>query len=412
MTAAKKSKINVKKKKRGTKRYELSNHLNNVSSTVSDRKLSDAQGGTVIVFFLADVSSMQDYYPFGMIQIDRQMQRGLYLYGFNGMRKDNELAGIDNMYMTRFRILDPRLGRWWSLDPVVHHDASPYVSFDNSPIFYADPSGSDSEEGDGGDAEFTLDTRSDPGLMGDRFKADTKQSKTHGSPEKGNREKVRTYTDAGDDRKFTMNVRLGRATGSEFDNTVGIKQIYGGPKVDYYSNNYYNPNSTRTDGPIFIDEPNNFGNVTLGFKFLPKNYSFSILYMKQKYGEFDDGFQFEASSSIEMGLDYKKALYKTKDITMSLNVALTGGLLSARTMRNGADEAMFPARKFLFGQSLVGYSGTLLVGVDYTFLQHYTIFVAGAFHHAQYNKQETGADTQGGFGLGSVSIISGIGFEF
>lgn len=31
------------------------------------------------------------------------------------------------------------------MDPVVHHDFSPYSAFDNNPVFWSDPSGADSQ---------------------------------------------------------------------------------------------------------------------------------------------------------------------------------------------------------------------------------------------------------------------------
>jgi len=41
-----------------------------------------------------------------------------YRYGFNGMEKDDEVKGKGNSYTTHFRMLDPRLGRWLSTDPI------------------------------------------------------------------------------------------------------------------------------------------------------------------------------------------------------------------------------------------------------------------------------------------------------
>jgi len=67
-----------------------------------------------------------------------------YRYGFNGMEKDDEIKGIGNQYTSEFRALDPRLGRWLSVDPVVHHHLSPYNSFDNNPIYWVDPRGGNS----------------------------------------------------------------------------------------------------------------------------------------------------------------------------------------------------------------------------------------------------------------------------
>ena len=66
-----------------------------------------------------------------------------YRYAYNGMEKDPELKGEGNSYTTEFRQYDPRLGRWLSLDPLMMQfpSMSPYVAFDNNPIFYTDPLG-------------------------------------------------------------------------------------------------------------------------------------------------------------------------------------------------------------------------------------------------------------------------------
>jgi len=44
-------------------------------------------------------------------------------------------------------MLDPRLGRWLSIDPLAHKFPfqSPYVSMDNNPIFLIDPTGKGTE---------------------------------------------------------------------------------------------------------------------------------------------------------------------------------------------------------------------------------------------------------------------------
>lgn len=70
-----------------------------------------------------------------------------YRYGFNGMEKDNEVKGNGNSYTTEYRHLDPRIGRWLSLDPMMGKFPwqSPYVGFDNNPILLPDPSGGETE---------------------------------------------------------------------------------------------------------------------------------------------------------------------------------------------------------------------------------------------------------------------------
>jgi RHS repeat-associated protein len=66
-----------------------------------------------------------------------------YRYGFNGMERDDELSGSGNSYTTEFRQYDPRLGRWYSIDPKksLMPWESPYSFSNNSPIAGNDPNG-------------------------------------------------------------------------------------------------------------------------------------------------------------------------------------------------------------------------------------------------------------------------------
>jgi RHS repeat-associated protein len=89
------------------------------------------------------------------------------------MELDNEVKGNGNSYTTEFRQYDPRVGRWLSLDPLMNQFPwmSPYLAFDNNPVYYTDPLGLAAEGGaEGGeenesgnecdDGNFTLDQRS------------------------------------------------------------------------------------------------------------------------------------------------------------------------------------------------------------------------------------------------------------
>lgn len=68
-----------------------------------------------------------------------------YWYGFQGSEKDNEVKGEGNSYTTEFRMLDPRLGRWFTIDPKTDHPRlvgwSPYHFGFNNPIVYTDQEG-------------------------------------------------------------------------------------------------------------------------------------------------------------------------------------------------------------------------------------------------------------------------------
>jgi RHS repeat-associated protein len=89
------------------------------------------------------MQSASDYSSFGVLLDGRSMQKTRYRYGFGGMEKDDEVKGDGNSYTTEFRQLDPRVGRWLSLDPLLSDFPwqSPYCSFDNNPIYYTDPKG-------------------------------------------------------------------------------------------------------------------------------------------------------------------------------------------------------------------------------------------------------------------------------
>ncbi|MFT6783879.1 MAG: RHS repeat-associated protein, partial [Saprospiraceae bacterium] len=125
----------------GNKYYELSNHLGNVLSVVSDRKLYEFDIPSQEYLPTADVISYSDYYPFGMAMDNRTGSEGDYRYGFNGMEKDDEVKGAGNSYTTSFRQYDARLGRWLSIDPKMSAWESPYASMGNNPMFYRDPYG-------------------------------------------------------------------------------------------------------------------------------------------------------------------------------------------------------------------------------------------------------------------------------
>lgn len=88
-----------------------------------------------------------DYSPFGVSLDGRLMEEKSYRYGYQGSEGDNEVKGNENSYTTEFRQLDPRLGRWTSLDPLLKNFPwqSPYISMDNGPIKFNDVKGEKGE---------------------------------------------------------------------------------------------------------------------------------------------------------------------------------------------------------------------------------------------------------------------------
>ncbi|WP_431244379.1 RHS repeat-associated core domain-containing protein [Flavobacterium sp. P21] len=101
----------------GDKRYELSNHLGNVLSVVSDKKIPTLSSGS-LSYFNAEVLSYSDYYPFGMLVPNRHGSSDSYRYGFQGQEKDDELKGEGNSLNYTYRMHDPRIGRFFALDPL------------------------------------------------------------------------------------------------------------------------------------------------------------------------------------------------------------------------------------------------------------------------------------------------------
>ena len=83
------------------------------------------------------------------------------------METDPEVKGeAGNHYTTYFRQYDPRVGRWWSRDPVTHPWESPYASMYGNPIYYSDVLGASGEAG-GSSGSSPLDPAPGGGDGGD-----------------------------------------------------------------------------------------------------------------------------------------------------------------------------------------------------------------------------------------------------
>jgi RHS repeat-associated protein len=120
---------------RGNKFFELGNHLGNVLATISDTK-TEVEGNTVglVDYYIPNVINANDYYPFGMTMPVRKFTaNNNYRYGFNGKENDND--GVVQ-YDYGFRIYDPRLARFKSIDPLTKNypSYSPYPFAMNNSI--------------------------------------------------------------------------------------------------------------------------------------------------------------------------------------------------------------------------------------------------------------------------------------
>ncbi len=124
------------------KDYELKDYLGNVRAVVNDAKEVNSDGT-----YRANLLSSSDYYPYGMVMPKSDYSSSDYRYGYQGMEKDNEIKDGGNSYDFGARFLDPRVGRWLSLDPKAEKfpSESPYSAMANNSINYVDPDGKEPE---------------------------------------------------------------------------------------------------------------------------------------------------------------------------------------------------------------------------------------------------------------------------
>gem|GEM_PF-1939802 len=114
--------------------YELTNHLGNVMAVISDKASSTNEPAVV---------SLSDYYPYGMTEPGRSWNSGDYRFGYTGHEKENDLA--EGVYTTEYRLLDTRLGRWLSVDPLFgkYPGMSSYNYCGGNPMVFCDSDGRD-----------------------------------------------------------------------------------------------------------------------------------------------------------------------------------------------------------------------------------------------------------------------------
>jgi RHS repeat-associated protein len=125
-----------------------------------------------------------------MLVPNRHGSSTAYRYGFQGQEKDDELKGEGNSLNMEARMLDPRVGRWFSRDPLEFKFPwqSPYCSMDNNPILLTDPTGMSTNPIYDKKGSF-LGT-DDKGLQGSAIvmdKKDFKQGMKHGDAVKLNK---------------------------------------------------------------------------------------------------------------------------------------------------------------------------------------------------------------------------------
>ncbi len=114
--------------------YELTDHLGNVCAVVTGRLLDGNGGGTAKQ---AELVSAQGYEPFGSLLPGRNYSSESYRYLFQGQEHDDEInEAPGTSYAFEYRIHDPRVGRFLSIDPLAfkYPFYSPYAFSGNRVI--------------------------------------------------------------------------------------------------------------------------------------------------------------------------------------------------------------------------------------------------------------------------------------
>ena len=107
------------------KEYEITDHLGNVRIVISDN----------IIYGNTEVVSATDYLPFGMVA--RNHSNGSEIrYGYQNQEKINEFRDNGNYLDFKYRGCDPRVGRFFSVDPLLKKYPwnSPYAFSENRVI--------------------------------------------------------------------------------------------------------------------------------------------------------------------------------------------------------------------------------------------------------------------------------------
>ena len=134
--------------------YELKDHLGNVATVVTGELISldgTADTDTDADFKVPNVVSYSAFEPFGSLLPGRNYNSGSYRFAFQGQEHDDEVYGSTinpapgTSYAFEYRMHDPRVGRFLSIDPLAAQYAhnSPYAFSENRVIDGVDYEGSE-----------------------------------------------------------------------------------------------------------------------------------------------------------------------------------------------------------------------------------------------------------------------------
>lgn len=94
-----------------------------------------------------------------------------YTFGMNGQLHDDDV--FKGFMSADYWGYDSRLGRRWEIDPLANAFQSPYSTFNNNPIYFADPQGLEGDPPKKGD-EYKCEDGSKEYFDGTQYKAKPK----------------------------------------------------------------------------------------------------------------------------------------------------------------------------------------------------------------------------------------------
>ncbi|MCK5676953.1 MAG: hypothetical protein KAH72_00550 [Flavobacteriaceae bacterium] len=253
--------------------YQYLDHLGNVRISYSD---SDGNG-SVSAFEIIEESN---YYPFGLkhegynSNISSNGNSVAQKFKYNGIELEESL-GL-NLYEMDVRSYDPAIGRFTSMDPVIHYEFSTYNAFDNNPIVFADPSGANAdwipEVDKQGNISYVAETGDSAKTLSDQFgikQSDAEKiTESTGSTkiDKGTKvtgEKVVSVVEGNDNGILKLNVGNKNTTDSDIVNQAvfairneNVQESLGNGGADGEDgsgnvDDYFTTNSIRSNDGVF-----------------------------------------------------------------------------------------------------------------------------------------------------------------
>lgn len=344
--------------------FEVTNHLGNVTVTISDKPIKVFNSSGELLYYKADVINATDYYPFGMSMPGRTYtaaSTSSYRYGFNGQEKTKEVG--EEFYEAKFWEYDSRTGRRWNVVHVLKIGESPYSTFSNNPILRSDPDGDTDSTGNLSKINF-----GGPGPITPKF-----------------------------------SIRIGD-TGGPWnlpEASTSIFSIYG-------HKTYYN-SSPNGNGSFRIDEPNSFIQIQWRPGGKDNNFQIGINWFKQKFRENADGFGYEAPTAVQGSFAINKdlATFGNK-INISSNFSFGAGIELGMPRNKINSSIIFDTKRILGTKySLIGVGASAIYRIDATYSKHWTLFVAGTLHHLQTFDQKLSSGELKGEAIGSLAISAG-----